>query len=211
MTKILSLLAVLAAVASFSAPVFADNGVDASASVNDAVASHNPPPDWYDSNTPGWDRQGGTMCRARNILGQTFNARGDWRTPQRWVARRALMECRQSSFPFIARTCQIIGCRQGGNGGNGDNGGPGRDMIRIRSAIYGANCDGRGGNVAGDVARSCEGRANCAYTVDVARIGDPAYGCRKDFRVEFECRGQLEQAYLAPEANGQTLQLRCGF
>ncbi len=117
------------------------------------------------------------------------------------------MECRQRSLPYIARTCQLAGCRRVGGGGDDD----GRDMIRIRSAIYGANCNGRGGNATGDMARFCNGRANCAYTVDAGRIGDPAFGCRKDFRVQYECRGRLQQAYLAPEASGQTLRLRCGF
>lgn len=204
MKKVLSILTVFAAITSFSTPVLADTELDTSI----IEAARNPsPPDWNDRYPPEWNRRGGMMCRARNILGQSFNARGDWRTPQQWVANRALTACRQRSLPFIARTCQLVGCRRV-SGGDNDGG---RDMIRIRSAIYGANCTRRPGNETNDVARFCNGRANCSYTVDAARIGDPAYGCRKDFRVQYVCRGRLAQAYLAPEANGKTLRLRCGF
>lgn len=200
MKKILSILALFAAVTSFSAPAFADNGEE-----TNLFAASRRPPDWNDANPPEWDRFGGTVCQARNILGQSFNARGNWRAPQRTVANRAMNQCRQRSLPFIARTCQLVGCRQvGGNPGHG------RDMIRVRSAIYGANCNGRGGNVSNEVSRSCDGKANCAYMIDVARLGDPAYGCEKDFRVQYDCDGRQKEAYVAPEANGKTVQLRCG-
>lgn len=201
MKKNLGLTALLATLMSLSAPVFAASGVEAN--LDDSTRGL---PRWNNPNPPEWENGGETVCRASNILRQSFDAVGDWRVPARFIARRALLECRQRSFPFIARTCRLEGCRQ-----VGDHGGPGRDMIRIRSAIYGANCNARGGDVSNDVARFCNGRANCAYTVDVARIGDPAFGCRKDFRVDYECGGRVEQAYLAPEANGHTLQIRCGM
>lgn len=203
MTKFLSLLAIFATSMSFSAPVFADTteATSADTSINETYDR-----DWNDRTPPRWETRGGIQCRARNVLGRSFTARGNWQTSQQWVANRALTECRQRSFPLIARTCQLQGCSR--VGGRDDNG-PGRAAINIRSAVYGANCAGRGINSTGDVSRSCEGRSSCAYTVDVQRLGDPAYGCRKDFRVQYECRGRLLQAYLSPEANGQTLQIRC--
>jgi hypothetical protein len=34
---------------------------------------------------------------------------------------------------------------------------------------------------------ACDGDAFCKYVVDVARLGDPAAGCQKDFSVDFQC------------------------
>ncbi len=201
MKKILIALAFSATIASYSAPVLANNENEVDAAINEIANEASAESD--DSILAEWSRNGGTVCRARNILGRTFNAREDWRRPQRWVAQRALMECRQRSLPFIARTCRLVGCQQIGGGHRQ------RD-IRVVSAVYGSNCEGRGENATRELARACDGRSSCAFTVDVRRLGDPAYGCRKDFRVRYECGGRTERAYLSPEADGKTLRIRCG-
>jgi hypothetical protein len=59
--------------------------------------------------------------------------------------------------------------------------------LHIGSATYGGNCSAPPGNATADIAQSCNGKAVCDYTVDVARLGDPAGGCSKDFAVEFTC------------------------
>jgi hypothetical protein len=204
MKKFLSVLAFFVSITSYSAPVFANDEVNAN--LNEITSEDSTNPEESEL-VAEWNRNGGTVCRARNILGRTFNVREDWRRPQRWVAERAVTECRQRSLPLIARTCRLVGCQQIGN--DNDNG-PGRRDIRVLSAVYGSNCEGRGENATRELARACDGRSSCAYTVDVRRLGDPAYGCRKDFRVQYECGGRTERAYLSPEADGQTLQIRCG-
>jgi hypothetical protein len=57
----------------------------------------------------------------------------------------------------------------------------------FRSATYGANCGAPPGNATADIAQSCNGKMACEYTVDVARLGDPANGCAKDYAAEYFC------------------------
>ena len=100
-----------------------------------------------------------------------------------------------------------VGFGQGGwNGWNGWNGG---GAIQVMNAFYGANC-GAQYNVGWSVQSICNGHQGCSYHVDANMIGDPAFGCRKDFRVDYSCGdGQMRQAYLMGEASGQTLALSC--
>jgi hypothetical protein len=79
--------------------------------------------------------------------------------------------------------------------------------LNIRMATYGANCGALTGNVTDDLARSCNGRSDCNYIVDVDRLGDPAPRCSKDFVVDYQCapnptRWRLE---LAAEAGLKSL------
>ena len=100
-----------------------------------------------------------------------------------------------------------IGLTPGGWNGGGWNGGSG--AIQVLSAFYGVNC-GVHHNVGWSVQSMCSGQQTCWYRVDHNMLGDPAYGCRKDFRVDYTCGdGQARQAYLGGEASGQTLQLAC--
>ena len=80
--------------------------------------------------------------------------------------------------------------------------------VQVMSAVYGQNC-GRSMDVAYDVQNSCMGQQSCWYRVDANRIGDPAWGCRKDFRVTYMCNGQVRSAYLMGEASGKTAALVC--
>jgi hypothetical protein len=50
-------------------------------------------------------------CFARNAVGRTFVAYGDFRTPRYEVEQRALEMCRYESLPFLRFTCRAIGCR----------------------------------------------------------------------------------------------------
>lgn len=83
--------------------------------------------------------------------------------------------------------------------------------IHIDSATYGQNCGTQYGNATWSVRQECEGRWQCGYQISVNKIGDPAYGCSKDFRVEYTCpNGYRQTAYAYPEANTQSVFLSCG-
>jgi hypothetical protein len=84
--------------------------------------------------------------------------------------------------------------------------------IVVTNATYGGSCGVRAGNATGFVAWSCNGRAACDYRVDYKTIGDPAPGCTKDFRVEWQCgaRAELRRGAILGEAGlGSSLALAC--
>lgn len=64
--------------------------------------------------------------------------------------------------------------------------------IRVVEATYGRNCGARVGNATADARKACNGADSCDYVVDVDRLGDPANGCGKDFRLEYVCLPQTE-------------------
>jgi len=59
--------------------------------------------------------------------------------------------------------------------------------IRVLSATYGANCQAQAGNSTRAIGKSCNGKENCNYIVDVNILGDPASGCAKGFSVDYQC------------------------
>jgi peptidoglycan/LPS O-acetylase OafA/YrhL len=59
--------------------------------------------------------------------------------------------------------------------------------ISLISATYGGNCDARRGNATQSLLAACNGHESCDYTVDVAKLGDPAGGCAKDFTADYAC------------------------
>ena len=59
--------------------------------------------------------------------------------------------------------------------------------ISIESATYGLNCDQPIGNVTSHIAQSCNGKSDCKYFVDHTVIGDPAFGCKKNYIVRYRC------------------------
>jgi hypothetical protein len=63
------------------------------------------------------------------------------------------------------------------------------NAIRILEATYGGNCEGVAkGNVTKFIASTCDGTDLCNYHVYYKRMGgDPAMGCKKNFRVTFIC------------------------
>jgi hypothetical protein len=74
--------------------------------------------------------------------------------------------------------------------------------IRIESATYGGNCGVAKGNVTTHIARQCNGKPRCRYTVDHKIIGDPAPGCAKTYTVRYRCGNnpQVFEKSLAAEA-----------
>jgi ABC-type cobalt transport system substrate-binding protein len=60
--------------------------------------------------------------------------------------------------------------------------------IRVVSASYGSgNCRTPVGNVTGTVANLCNSRIECTVFVHNGVFGDPAFGCPKDFSVQWQC------------------------
>lgn len=96
--------------------------------------------------------------------------------------------------------------------------------ITVARASYGANCNSSArGDATALVGASCDGRAECAYTLCVcgwdARcaapcVPDPAAGCAKDFAVEYACSGDApgaaRRAYVPAEADRSAAALTCG-
>jgi hypothetical protein len=84
--------------------------------------------------------------------------------------------------------------------------------IRVLSASYGANCRRVSpGNATMAVQEACRGKLECKYAVDVAKMGDPAGGCKKEFSVDYQCpSGKRFSTRIAAEANGATASLLCG-
>ena len=84
--------------------------------------------------------------------------------------------------------------------------------IRVVAASYGKNCGAPYGNVTDHLAATCNGRQVCEYTIMTDVLGDPAYGCRKDYVAEWQCGNNPERGSVAagPEAgNGSRIVLRC--
>ncbi|MBX9259308.1 hypothetical protein H1Q63_36235 [Desmonostoc muscorum CCALA 125] len=84
--------------------------------------------------------------------------------------------------------------------------------IQIVEATYGGNCHVSSGNVSRHIASVCNGNTSCTYTIDYTVIGDPAYGCKKDYSTRWKCgvNKSIYSAYADPEAGYQkTIQLNC--
>ena len=86
------------------------------------------------------------------------------------------------------------------------------NTIRIVAGSYGQNCRAAHGNVTPHLQQACDGQQNCAYRIDHRVIGDPAFGCQKDYVAEWTCGGDpnVYRAVAAPEAGyGSVVQLIC--
>src|SRR4029079_406150 len=84
--------------------------------------------------------------------------------------------------------------------------------IQVVAGSYGQNCRAARGNVTAHLQQLCEGHSSCTYRVDYKVIGDPAYGCQKDYVAEWRCGDDpvVRRATAAPEAGfGSTIELRC--
>ncbi|WP_137885296.1 hypothetical protein [Pseudomonas sp. 2FE] len=105
----------------------------------------------------------------------------------------------------------------GAEAGTGDDGAnpPSAEhgKIVVISAVYGGNCGSPSG-VTQQLADACEGKQRCDYLVDHQVIGDPAFGCRKDYVYRWQCAGgeaypPIQEQTVSPEASGQYASLWC--
>ncbi len=83
------------------------------------------------------------------------------------------------------------------------------ERIQVIKAEYGRNCNAPVDNATSDVGGYCNGFRNCRYRISHNFLGDPAYGCSKDFRVDYSCGGQVKSTYHYPEASGGWVELNC--
>jgi hypothetical protein len=81
-------------------------------------------------------------------------------------------------------------------------------VIHVVSATYGENCGARPGNATTDAQMSCDSDNKCTYAVDVDRLGDPAGGCEKDFKIDYKCDPD-GQTLTAKDPQGKVLELAC--
>jgi len=88
--------------------------------------------------------------------------------------------------------------------------------IHVISGTYGGNCKDRltgdkNTNKTEKLKEACEGRDVCEYSVVWQDIGDPAYGCKKDYVAVWQCeQGGGGTAIAEPEAGyGSKVVLSC--
>jgi len=100
---------------------------------------------------------------------------------------------------------------------------PNASVIHVVEATYGLSCKDftpppgnanlvKLGNATAAVAKACDSaRTSCIYAVDVAKLGDPANDCGKDFVANWRCGGDptVHKFYLAAEASGRSALLSC--
>ncbi|MBI5017158.1 MAG: hypothetical protein HZB55_16945 [Deltaproteobacteria bacterium] len=79
---------------------------------------------------------------------------------------------------------------------------PESGRITVLAGTYGGNCGVPRGNVTAHLAGKCNGRARCEYLIDYQVIGDPAFGCAKNYVAEWTCPGDRDarKVSAAPEA-----------
>jgi hypothetical protein len=124
---------------------------------------------------------------------------GDWKRHDRYLA---FYTC------ISKRDCADLQRLQAEEGGPppGKRGG----VIEVISATYGWNCrdfkpwGGRSNTVKINNARDhiaglCNGKRNCDYTIYYKNIGDPAYGCEKDYEVDYKCAPNTEVFHIFVE------------
>lgn len=83
--------------------------------------------------------------------------------------------------------------------------------INVTAGTYGANCGQGHGNMTGHLASSCNGKAECSYTIDYHVIGDPADGCAKDYVAEWTCGDGVPRSVKvdAEAGRGSAIYLQC--
>ncbi len=86
------------------------------------------------------------------------------------------------------------------------------DRIQVVAGTYGRNCGTSHGNKTEHLARACNGKSRCEYTINYQVIGDPAVGCAKDYVAEWHCgdASPVHRTSASPEAGfGKKIVLSC--
>jgi hypothetical protein len=83
--------------------------------------------------------------------------------------------------------------------------------ITIVSGTYGENCGAPRGNLTRDVARHCNGRSSCGYSMPELHESRMASACPREFLAEWHCdNAEFHRAALSAGAkSGDTLVLSC--
>jgi|GEM_PF-6013365 len=77
--------------------------------------------------------------------------------------------------------------------------------IKVISATYGGNCDVPSGNATDALAKACNAKTSCDYTIDYKILGDPKYLCAKDFYVEWQCGESSRNTRVGKEAGYESV------
>lgn len=107
--------------------------------------------------------------------------------------------------------CQLAIVRRGSGGHHGHH--AKRGGIHIVAGTYGKNCGSPRGNKSRHLKQACEGKRDCVYVIDHRVIGDPNYGCGKNYIAEWRCGNNphIHRATVAPEAGyRKKVRLVCG-
>jgi hypothetical protein len=127
----------------------------------------------------------------------------------------AISSTSASAAPEIADTGEAQASEVDTAGASDDPEGEVAEAVRASSitvleATYGANCGASGGNQTFNLANSCNGLTYCQYVVNHRVIGDPAYGCAKEYYARWRCtRGDVRSTSVPAEASGRPVTLRC--
>ncbi|NPU83475.1 MAG: hypothetical protein HPY65_03220 [Syntrophaceae bacterium] len=86
------------------------------------------------------------------------------------------------------------------------------NRIQVVAGTYGRNCGASHGNKTEHLARACDGKSRCEYTINYQVIGDPVVGCGKDYTAEWHCgdSSRVHRTSASPEAGfGKKIVLSC--
>ncbi len=61
------------------------------------------------------------------------------------------------------------------------------DKIKVIAGTYGQNCGVSRGNKTEHLAKECNEKTKCEYVVNTFTIGDPYFGCAKNYIAEWQC------------------------
>jgi len=81
--------------------------------------------------------------------------------------------------------------------------------IVITSAAYGNNC-GQPSDEKSNLGRVCDDIQTCSYVIDHSVIGDPAFGCKKDYDYVYVCVAGALVNEVSAEASGKSFTMSCG-
>ncbi len=133
---------------------------------------------------------------------QTAEIADDWNRVDRYQAFLACISPNKDCSKVHDLT-PVRGSDDFGGGSSGSDVDASGGSIQVSAGTYGGNCGVPHGNVTGDLAGTCNGQRTCDYTVDYQKIGDPRFGCAKDYVAEWSCGGETRRTVVAPEAGYQ--------
>ncbi|MCR4300016.1 MAG: SUEL-type lectin domain-containing protein [Sulfuricaulis sp.] len=62
-----------------------------------------------------------------------------------------------------------------------------KSVVKVVTGTYGGNCGAKPGNATAQVARVCDGQAQCEFNIDPGVLEDPSPNCTKNFSAEWVC------------------------
>lgn len=62
-----------------------------------------------------------------------------------------------------------------------------KPVVKVLSGTYGGNCGAKPGNATTEVARVCDGQAQCEFKIDASALEDTSPNCAKNISVEWVC------------------------